>query len=90
LVLSLDRGDKEEMEFNEFFVLMERGNILCIYSSLHGVLTWRPKFALKGPLEIHRVKRLDGEFKTQIITTSPEAFEPLTPFRQPYPPFVEE
>ena len=49
-----------------------------------------PKFALKGPLEIHRVKRLDGEFKTQIITTSPEAFEPLTPFRQPYPPFVEE
>ena len=68
----------------EYFVLMEKGTILCMYPSLQGVLTWRPEAKLEGPLEIHRVK-LKG-FKTQIIKISPDAFVPLIPFRPPYLP----
>jgi hypothetical protein len=74
----------------EYFVLMERGVILCIYESLQAVLSWQPEFKLNGPLEIHKVRRSDGEFKTQIIKVAHEAFVPLRPSRRPYlPPEAE-
>lgn len=78
------------MDFGEYFVLMERGRILCIYPSLHGVLSWQPEYKLDGPVEIHRVKRMDGEFKTQIIGVGHEVFVPLKPSRRPcLPPEAE-
>ena len=79
----MDSSAKGAGDFTEYFVLMERGSILCIYPSLHGVLTWQPEYKLDGPVEIHRVKRMNGEFKIQIIGIAHEAFVPLKPSRRP-------
>ena len=74
------------MEPTEYFVLMERTKILCIYTSLETVLRWRPSHPLEGPIAIHRIKVSNGIFTTQIIPVAPEAFVPLEPFRRLYLP----
>lgn len=74
------------METVEYFVLMERSKILCIYRSLEGVLCWRPSKVLEGPLEVYRVKMMNGVFTTQIIGVNPENFVPLVQVRQLYLP----
>jgi len=74
------------METTEYFVLMERSKILCIYTSMESVLQWRPRKVLEGPLEIHRVKMMNGVFTTQIIGVNPEVFVPLVQVRQLYLP----
>ena len=72
--------------FAEYFILMENSKIHCLYTSLLAVLSWRPRYALQGPLVIHKVMLCDGVFKTQLIGVSPEAFVPLEPSQRPYPP----
>ena len=74
------------MDFAEYFILMENGKIHCVYTSLLAVLSWRPQYALEGPLVIQKVMLTNGAFKTQTIGVSPEAFAPLEPFRRPYLP----
>lgn len=68
----------------EYYVLMEKNKIHCIFHTLKDVLGWTPLSIIVRDLELHRVRYSDGKFTTQIIGIRPEIYVPLGQAQQPY------
>lgn len=49
----------------EYYVLLEQGNILCIFYSMMDILAWTPPRRLQDPIELNRIKENDSQFTVE-------------------------
>jgi hypothetical protein len=62
------------MEIKEYWILMDKKEILAIFETLQECLCWKPSFPVEEP-HIIRIKHLaDGSFRQQVLQIAPSIF----------------